>query len=110
VRVREFTAPGDPIRIELSYGRNGTRGFVHSVALGRDPGEAQHLASAAGATRERFRNSEFLAVIEREPVSGNVRDHFVSGILFESRVRVVPLPELRTWAHDITPALRAEGA
>jgi hypothetical protein len=110
VRVEEFTAPGDPMRIDFSYRRNGTRGFVHSVALGRDPGQAKLLAYTAGAIRERVRHSEFLAVTEREPVRGNMRDQFVSGILAESDIRVVPLGELRKWAHEVAPVLRAEGA
>jgi hypothetical protein len=110
VRVEEFTAPGDPMRIDFSYRRNGTRGFVHSVALGRDPGQAKLLAYTAGAIRERVKHSEFLAVTEREPARGNVRDNFVSGILAESDIRVVPLAELRKWAHDVAPVLRAEGA
>jgi hypothetical protein len=108
VRVEEFTAPGDPMRIDFSYRRNGTRGFVHSVALGRDPGQAKLLAYTAGAIRERVRHSEFLAVTEREPARGNVRDQFVSGILAESDIRVVPLGELRKWAHEVAPVLRAE--
>jgi len=108
VRVEEFTAPGDPMRIDFSYRRNGTRGFVHSVALGRDPGQAKLLAYTASAIRERVRHSEFLAVTEREPARGNKRDQFVSGILGESGIRVVPLAELRKWAHDVAPALRAE--
>jgi Protein of unknown function (DUF3037) len=109
VRVEEFTAPGDPMRIDFSYRRNGTRGFVHSLALGRDPGQAKLLAYTAGAIRERVRQSEFLAVTEREPARGNVRDQFVSGILAESDIRVVPLEELRKWAHDVAPALKANG-
>jgi len=108
VRVEEFTAPGDPMRIDFSYRRNGTRGFVHSVALGRDPGQAKLLAYTASAIRERVRHSEFLAITEREPARGNKRDQFVSGILGESDIRVVPLAELRKWAHDVAPALRAE--
>jgi hypothetical protein len=108
VRVEEFTAPGDPMRIDFSYRRNGTRGFVHSVALGRDPGQAKLLAYTAGAIRERVRHSEFLAVTEREPARGNARDQFVSGILAGRDIRVVPLAELRKWAHDVAPALRAE--
>jgi hypothetical protein len=110
VRVEEFTAPGDPMRIDFSYRRNGTRGFVHSVALGRDPGQAKLLAYTAGAIRERISGSEFLAVTEREPARGNPRDQFVSGILAESDIRVVPLGELRKWAHEVAPVLRAEGA
>src|SRR6266851_2581383 len=106
VRIEEFTAPGDPMRIDFSYRRNGTRGFVHSVALGRDPGQAKLLAYTAGAIRERVNHTEFLAV----PARGNVRDQFVSGILAESDIRVVPLADLRKWAHDVAPVLRAEGA
>lgn len=108
VRVEEYTAPGDPMRIDFSYRRNGTRGFVHSLALGRDPGQAKLLAYTAGAIRERLEHSEFLAVTEREPARGNLRDQFVSGILQENGVRVLPLPELRKWAHEVAPLLRAE--
>jgi hypothetical protein len=107
VRVEEFTVPGDPMRIDFSYRRNGTRGFVHAVALGRDPGQAKLLAFTADAIRERVAHSEFLAVTEREPARGNVRDQFVSGILAENGIRVVPLPELRKWAHAVAPVLRA---
>ena len=110
VRVEEFTVPGDPMRIDFSYRRNGTRGFVHSLALGRDPAQAKLLAYTAGAIRERLRHSEFLAVTEREPARGNVRDQFVSGILADSDVRVLPLGDLRKWAHEVAPVLRAEGA
>ena len=110
VRVEEFTAPGDPMRIDFSYRRNGTRGFVHSVALGRDPGQAKLLAYTAGAIREQLKHTEFLAVTEREPLRGNVRDQFVSGILAESNIRVLPLGELRKWAHDVAPVLKAESA
>ena len=110
VRVEEFTRqPGDPMRIDFSYRRNGTRGFVHSVALGRDPGQAKLLAYTAAAIRERVAHSEFLAVTEREPARGNVRDQFVSGVFKESDIRVVPLGELRKWAHEVAPVLRAGG-
>lgn len=37
VRVEEFTQPGDPMRLDYAYRFNGTRGYVHPVALGRDP-------------------------------------------------------------------------
>jgi hypothetical protein len=108
VRVEEFTVPGDPMRIDFSYRRNGTRGFVHAVALGRDPGQAKLLAFTADAIRGRVPHSEFLAVTEREPARGNVRDQFVTGVLSENGIRVVPLPDLRKWAHDVAPVLRAQ--
>src|SRR5579872_1130932 len=110
VRVDEYTAPGDPMRLDFSYRYNGTRGFLHSIALGRDPGQAKLLAYTATAIHEHLSHSEFLAVTEREPARGNARDQFVSEILKESDVRVVPLGELRKWAHEVAPVLKAEGA
>jgi hypothetical protein len=110
VRVEEYTAPGDPMRIDFAYRRNGPRGFVHSLALARDPGQAKLLAYTAGAIRERLEHSEFLAVTEREPARANPRDRFAAEILGESGVRVLPLAELRKWAHEVAPLLRAEGA
>src|ERR1700688_4006681 len=58
VRVEEFTVPGAPMRIDFSYRRNGTRGFVHAVALGRDPGQAKLLAFTADSIRGRVPHSE----------------------------------------------------
>jgi hypothetical protein len=108
VRVAEFTYPGDPMRIDFSYRRNGTRGFVHSVALGRDPGQAKLLAFTADAIRGCIDHAEFLAVTEREPARGNQRDEFVTGVLGDNGIRVLPLAALRKWAHDVAPALRRE--
>ena len=118
VRVGELTGSGDPMRLDFSYRRNGTRGFVHSLALGRDPGQAKLLAFTAEAIREHERKEhretrrkfEFLAVTEREPARGNPRDRFVSDVLEEMNVRVLPLVELRKWAHEVAPLLKAEGA
>ena len=107
VRVEEFTSPGDPMRLDFSYRRNGTRGFVHAVALGRDPGQAKLLAFTAEAIREHTKSSEFLAITEREPAHGNRRDQFVSGVLQDNGIRLLPLPELRKWAHEVAPALKA---
>ncbi len=110
VRVEEFTVPGDPMRIDFSYRRNGTRGFVHAVALSRDPGQAKLLAFTAEAIRKRNEHSEFLAVTEREPAPGNVRDKFITEVLADNKIRVVPLAGLRKWAHDVAPVLKASGA
>jgi hypothetical protein len=106
VRVAEFTYPGDPMRLDFSYRRNGTRGFVHSVPFGRDPGQAKLLAFTADAIRERIGHAEFLAVTEREPARGNARDQFVTGVLGDNGISVVPLAELRKWAHDVAPMLK----
>jgi hypothetical protein len=107
VPAAEFTVAGDPMRIDFSYRRNGTRGFVHALALGRDPGQAKLLAFTAEAIRGRLEHSEFLAVTEREPARGNTRDEFVSTVLADNGIRVLPLAALRKWAHDVAPVLKA---
>ena len=54
-------------------------------------------------------HAEFLAVTEREPARGNLRDQFVTGVLADNGIRVMPLAELRKWAHDVAPVLRKAG-
>jgi len=107
VRIEEFTFRGDPLRIDFAYRRNGTRGFVQALALGRDPSQAKLLAFTADAIRGRIEKVEFAAVTEREPEKSSARDQFVAGLLAERRVPLVPLPRLRRWAHELAPALRA---
>src|SRR4029077_167020 len=47
VRASQFTFPGDPMRIDYGYRRNGTRGFVHTLSVTRAPAEAKMLAYTA---------------------------------------------------------------
>src|SRR6267142_5329046 len=47
VRVVEFTFPGDPMRLDYSYRRNGTRGFVQCLSVTRAPADAKLLAYTA---------------------------------------------------------------
>ena len=111
VRVAEYTTEGDPMRIDFAYRRNGTRGFVQALSLARDPGQAKLLAYTAGAIRERLPRSEFLAITEREPARANGRDRFVSKVLEEADVRVMPLgAPLIQWTHQVAPLLRANEA
>ena len=65
-RVDEFTYAGDPMRIDYSYRRNGTRGFVQALPLNRDPGQAKVLAFTADAIRAKIAKTEFVAVTEVE--------------------------------------------
>lgn len=37
VRAAEFTFPGDPMRIDYGYRRNGTRGFVQTLSVTARP-------------------------------------------------------------------------
>jgi hypothetical protein len=106
VRIEEFTYPGDPLRMDYVYRRNGTRGFVQALPLGRDPGQAKVLAFTADAIRAKAPKTEFLAVAEVEPrPQENPRHRFVTGLLEERGIPVVPLTRLAEWARRLRPAL-----
>jgi hypothetical protein len=108
VGVAEFTYAGDPMRLDYSYRRNGTRGFVQALPLGRDPGQAKVLAFTAEAIRAKLAKTEFLAVSEVEPrPQENARDRFVTGLLEERDIPVVPLARLAEWAQRMRPSLLA---
>ena len=56
VRVEEFTFPGDPMRIDYAYRRNGTRGFVQTLSVSRAPGDVKSLAYTAERIRSRSKS------------------------------------------------------
>jgi len=107
VRVDSFTYTGDPMRLDFSYRRNGTRGFIQALALGRDPSQAKLLAFTADAIRARIDHTEFTAITEVDPERENTRHRFLAGLLEEKKIAIVPLRLLRGWAHDLAPTLRA---
>jgi len=107
VHVDKFTYPGDPLRLDYAYRRNGTHGFVHSLALSRDPAQAKVLAYTADAIRARIEKTEFIALTEIEPrPDGNERHRFVAGLLGEKKIQVVPLAKLPAWAYQLRPLLQ----
>ncbi len=111
LRVAEFTYPGDPLRVDYAYRRNGTRGFVQALPLGRDPGQAKILAFTADAIRAKLAKTEFLAVTEVEPrPEENPRHRFVTGLLEERGIPVVPLTRLAEWAFQLRPTLLSNTA
>jgi hypothetical protein len=99
VRVQEFTQPGDPLRLDYAYRANGTRGYLHAVALARDPAQAKVLAYTAECIRARQPNSEFVAITEVAPQPENTRHQFVAGLLREQRIEIVPLLEIEAFAN-----------
>jgi hypothetical protein len=106
IRVAEFTYSGDPLRVDYAYRRNGTRGFVQALPLGRDPAQAKILAFTAEAIRTKLPKTEFLAVTEVDPrPEDNPRHRFVTGLLEERGISVVPLTRLAEWAFQLRPAL-----
>src|SRR3990172_1716160 len=84
----------------------GTRGYLQALPLGRDPGQAKVLAFTAEAIRAKAPKTDFLAVTEIEPrPQDNPRHRFVTGLLEERGVAVVPLTRLMEWAQKMRPAL-----
>jgi len=107
LRVDEFTYQGDPMRLDYGYRRNGTQGFIQVLSLGRDPGQAKVLAFTADAIRAKLPNSEFVAVTEMEPhPQENPRHRFVTGLLGERKIPLLPLGRLPEWAYRLRPTLR----
>jgi hypothetical protein len=106
VRIEEFTQPGDPMRLDYAYRYNGTRGYLQTVALGRDPSQAKVLAYTAECIRARAANSEFTAITEVEPVRDNPRHQFIARLFEEQRISVVPLNRIERFAEDLRPRLR----
>jgi len=106
VRVDKFTYSGDPLRLDYSYRRNGTQGFIHSLALTRDPAQAKVLAYTADAIRSKFEKTEFIAITEVEPhPEGNDRHKFVTGLFEKEKIQIVPLSRLPAWAHQMRPVV-----
>ncbi len=101
VRVEEFTQPGDPLRLDYGYRANGTRGFLHAVSLARDPAQAKVLAYTAEGIRARLPRTEFTAVTEVEPASGNSRHQFVARLFAEQKIAVVPLSQIEKFAETL---------
>jgi hypothetical protein len=106
VRVEEFTQPGDPLHLDYAYRYNGTRGYIHTVALGRDPSQAKVLAYTAECIRARAANSEFTAITEVEPARENPRHQFIARLLEEQRISLVPLNRIEKFADDLRPRLQ----
>jgi hypothetical protein len=106
-RIEEFTYTGDPLRIDYTYRRNGTRGFVQALPLGRDLGGAKVLAFTADSIRAKLPHTEFIAVTEVAPrPEVNSRHQFVSGLLEQRDIQVVPLTRLAEWARHLALGLR----
>ena len=104
VKVDEFTVAGDPFRLDFGW-ENGKRGFLHSVALGRDPGQAKVLAFTAAAIREKIPNAEFAAITEAPPQKGNRRHEFAASLLESGGIEVLPLGGLDEYARTLRSRL-----
>jgi Protein of unknown function (DUF3037) len=98
VRASEYTFPGDPMRLDYCYRRNGTRGFVQTLSVSRSPADCKLFAYTAEriARRAPFA-SEFLAVTDVALQQENERHCFVRDTLREARIETVPMEGFAVW-------------
>jgi hypothetical protein len=107
VRVEEFTFPGDPMRIDYSYRRNGTRGFVHTLSVTRSPNDSKVLAyTAKHITAKSSLKTEFAAVTDVPLDAGDSRHHFVRDALREAGIEPVPLEGFAVWVAKLKSLLQ----
>lgn len=105
VRVEEFTYPGDPMRLDYAFGHNGRQGFLHTLSLERDPAQVKALAFTSERIRARMAGAEITAVCESAPQRDNRRHRFVVHLLQDQQITMVPLPELESWARELSRRL-----
>jgi hypothetical protein len=107
VRVEEFTFTGDPMRIDYSYRRNGTRGFVQLLSVTRAPNDSKILAyTAEHITAKASLKTEFAAVTDVALETGNERHRFVRETLHEVGVETIPMEGFAVWVAKLKPLLQ----
>jgi hypothetical protein len=108
VRIAEFTFPGDPMRIDYSYRRNGTRGYVQTLSVSRAPADCKSYAYTAAriAARAPFA-SEFAAVTDVPlMVRENERHRFVHDTLRDAGIEPVGMDHFATWVPKLRPTIQ----
>jgi Protein of unknown function (DUF3037) len=106
VRASQFTFPGDPMRIDYGYRRNGTRGFVHTLSVTRAPAEAKTLAYTAERIEKDGRFPwEFRAVTD-VPLGDSDRHRFVRDTLRAAGIEPVPREGFAVWVAKLRPMLQ----
>ncbi len=106
VHAAEFTFPGDPMRLDYSYRRNGTRGFVQTLSVSRAPADAKLLAYTAERIHKAPFASEFTAVTDVPLSAGNSRHRFVLDTLRDVGVEPVPVEGFAVWVAKLRPMLQ----
>ncbi len=107
VPAAEFTFPGDPMRLDYSYRRNGTRGFVQTLSVSRAPADAKLLAYTAERIQHKAQfASEFAAVTDVPLSAGNGRHRFVLDTLRDVGVEPVPVEGFAVWVAKLRPMLQ----
>ncbi|MGH8277370.1 MAG: DUF3037 domain-containing protein [Steroidobacteraceae bacterium] len=107
VRAEEYTFLGDPMRLDYSYRRNGTRGFVQTLSVTRAPADAKLLAYTAERIAAKARlKTEFAAVTDVALQDGNARHRFVRDTLRDVGIEPIPLEGFAVWVAKLKPLLQ----
>jgi hypothetical protein len=107
VRASEFTFPGDPMRLDYSYRRNGTRGFVQNLSVTRAPADAKLLAyTAERITAKASLKTEFAAVTDVALNAENDRHRFVRDTLRDAGIEPVAMEGFAVWVAKLKPLLQ----
>ena len=107
VRASEFTFPGDPMRLDYSYRRNGTRGFVQNLSVTRAPADAKLLAyTAERITAKAQLKTEFAAVTDVVLNAENERHRFVRDTLRDAGIEAVPMEGFAVWVAKLKPLMQ----
>lgn len=105
IPVETFTEPGDSLRLDYGY-KNGVRGFLHAVALGRDPAQPKILAYTARRVRAQIPKCEFTAITEGAPSRDNPRHQFIARLFADENIGLVALPKLDRFAEELRARLQ----
>jgi len=107
VRASEFTFPGDPMRIDYSYRRNGTRGFVQTLSVSRSPADSKGIAHTWEAIAANSPlKTEFTVVTDIDLKEQNDRNRFVDRTLRDAGIEPVPLDHFAVWVAKLKPMLQ----
>lgn len=107
IRVAEYTFPGDPMRLDYSYRRNGTRGFVQTLSVTRAPADAKLLAyTAERIAAKASLGTEFAAITDVALDAGNERHRFVRDTLRDAGIAPVPLEGFAVWVAKLKPMIQ----
>jgi Protein of unknown function (DUF3037) len=106
VRAAEFTFPGDPMRIDYAYRRNGTRGFLQTLSVTRAPADVKSLAYTVERIRSKVKASEFTAVTDVHLLAENERHRFVQETLRDAGVEAVAMEGFAVWTARMRPLIQ----
>jgi len=107
VRAEQFTFPGDPMRLDYSYRRNGTRGFVQTLSVTRAPADAKLFAyTAERIAAKASLKTEFAAVTDVALNAGNDRHRFVRDTLRDAGIEPIPMEGFAVWVAKLRPMVQ----